>query len=254
MDSMPMLHRREQQCRGLDESVFYSIGADASKQEGEDYFLIREDALHIRKHKHFAANPIGCLRVESRTKPISTLAYGQATLHKKIARLAHAIMLDSGDLNERHRNKVVSADADRRTERRLWHLANVFNHADFNRVCSDLEAGTLDFNDMSAFGGFAFPRLTDCLGLMHILCNALKKGLKAQEDWPALEKCFRSIARLMKTRGLRKRFLSICLRQAPHEVKMYFRHWSGGTFTWKWDKMEVLFLQLALRIRPLLHY
>ena len=89
MDRMLMIFRRAQWQRGFYRDCFFQLGADASPQLGEDYFIVLEEVLEVTRRPAWEHQPLSVLSVETRAKPLTTLGWSEASLAKKHARLAH---------------------------------------------------------------------------------------------------------------------------------------------------------------------
>ena len=93
---------------------------------GEDYFAIRECVLWIRMYEGWEHNPLRCLRVEDRIKPLTTLAWGEGSLAKWLARTGHAVILEAGDFKDKYRIQVRQTYADQGTEKGIGQAPNIF--------------------------------------------------------------------------------------------------------------------------------
>jgi hypothetical protein len=54
-------------------------------------------------------------------------------------------------------------------------------------------------------------------------------------EWKAIEKFIRLLVRFLSEKGLRDRFIHICLKDCPQSVKNKFSSWSGKKFDWRWE-------------------
>ena len=61
-----------------------------------------------------------------------------------------------------------------------------------------------------------------------------------------MEQHFRSLATFLSRRGLRRRFFELCCRHDIRRGKV-MQQWTGGTFTWRWEKLYVFLHQLKRR-------
>eukprot|EP00959_Pyramimonas_sp_CCMP1952_P352424 7383958-Pyramimonas_sp.AAC.1 len=83
-----------------------------------------------------------------------------------------------------------------------------------------------------------------------MLFNGLKNAVCKMEGWATIESHFRALARFLASRGLRSRFIKRCL--AGHrQVAPLFLTFTGGTFTWRWEKLEIFLSQVAVRFQAL---
>eukprot|EP00959_Pyramimonas_sp_CCMP1952_P189023 3953534-Pyramimonas_sp.AAC.1 len=113
MDRMLMLYRRAQWDRGYYQDCFFQLGADSSPQIGEDFFIVREEVLTVKRRPGWENTPLAVLTVESRTKPLTTLGWGESGLGKKHARMAHICILEAGETHqEAYRSKMRQGYAD----------------------------------------------------------------------------------------------------------------------------------------------
>ena len=113
-------------------------------------------------------------------------------------------------------------------------------------VIARLEAGKLGPNQLDAVQARMWPTAWDTPGHLHIVFNALKKGIQSLPEWPSLEQHFRSLATFLSRRGLRRRFVELCCRHDIRRGKV-MQQWTGGTFTWRWEKLYVFLHQLKRR-------
>eukprot|EP00974_Lingulodinium_polyedra_P020608 1994861-Lingulodinium_polyedra.AAC.1 len=126
MDRLLMLYRRAQLRAGFLKDRFVYMGADSSPQLQENYMIIREELVYIPQCSPSTAEPLAAVSVESRTKPPTTLAWGEGSLAKKLCRVAHSILLDAGqDGASEYLSRVRGCYSDQGTEKALWESPNI---------------------------------------------------------------------------------------------------------------------------------
>lgn len=115
----------------------------------------------------------------------------------------------------------------------------------------EIDMGNLSLDDVTAQSGNMWPNAWDVPGHLHMVFNALKKGVQAMRQWPEIEKAFRSIANFLGKRGLRRRFVAKCCVNLGPQTAL-FKYWSGGNFSWRWEKLYVFLVQLVMRLPVLI--
>ena len=141
--------------------------------------------------------------------------------------------------------------ADQGTERHIWTCPNIFAMGQTSQIIDRLASGDLQLDDVDAENGMMWPKVWDTPGHLHMLFGALKKGCLAMPQWKDLEAGFRGLGNFMGKRGLRKRFVSKCIQDRVANAAM-FSKWTGGNFSWRWEKLYVFLFQLRPRIKILI--
>eukprot|EP00959_Pyramimonas_sp_CCMP1952_P230998 4828921-Pyramimonas_sp.AAC.1 len=141
--------------------------------------------------------------------------------------------------------------ADQGTEKDLWACPNILGMDGTNDIINRLRTGALNISDVDVMRGRMWPRAWETPGHLHILFNALKKGVNAIPHWKELETGLRSLGVFLGKRGLRRRLISKCCSNHAHAASV-FKGWSGGNFSWRWEKLYVFLLQLRYRIKLLI--
>ena len=114
-----------------------------------------------------------------------------------------------------------------------------------------LEHGVLTHADSEAHEGFLFPMGRTYAGHSHIHHNGFEICLKSLEPWPLVERAFRGLARFLSKKGLRDLFRHCLLHRINEADCAVLSEFCGGCYTWKWDKLEILLLQLYLQVPAL---
>lgn len=247
VDCMTMLFRRWQFQQGVFSSTYFTLGADASPQLQHNYLIVKEEAMQMPMVDARDTNPMRHLVVESRIKPVTTLGWGEANLEQQLVRMLHAIKLESGDCTNEYLQRVRTTYSDQGLEKDLWAAPNVYppNQARLQELFGRLRTGQVQLQDADADDGYLFPNNLAFPGHLHVIYGAFRKAVTSMVDWPEIERHFRALATFLSKKGLRDRFAEICLQVPGRRIhKSLFRKWSGGVFTWKWDKLETFLLQL----------
>ena len=248
MDEMVMLYRRLSWSRDMYKDSFFQLGADTSPQLNEDYLVLREDVLTVRRWSDWQNNPLSCLTVEQRTKLLTTVGWGEKALIKLHARVTHACVVESGmeHINS-YRPRMRQGYADQGTEAGLWSLPNILDVHGTRDVIQDIETGRISLDSIEASHGRMWPNAWEIPGFLHILWNALKKAVMSMPPWKELEVAFRAIAVFLCKRGLRRRFIAKCCIGLGVECSLFYT-WEGGNFSWRWEKLFIFLVQLRPRL------
>ncbi len=114
---MPLLYRQEQWGWGFYKERNFQLSAASTPQLGEDQFVVCEEVLIVRRYLGCEDNPRKCLQAESRTKPLTTLAWGESGLSKKHVRQSHTVIMGAGAAHrEEYRVRSAQGFADQGTE------------------------------------------------------------------------------------------------------------------------------------------
>jgi hypothetical protein len=239
MDRMLMFYRRRQWEEGFYNDSYFQLGVDSSPQIGMDYLVVREEVLTVKRYDGWIHNPLSCLSVESRTKPLTTMAWGESDLARKLVRLGHALYLETGSKHyDSYRHRMRHGYSDQGTEKGLWSCPNVLALDTVSGITRQAETGALRLSDAAAREGKMFPNAWESAGHLHMAFNALKKGLEAISIWKLFEGHLRSFGTFLGRRGLRKRFAVKCLSDRPRDFRMFLA-WTGGAFSWRWEKLYI---------------
>ena len=151
MDAMLMLYRQEQWKRGFYKDVSFQVGADSSPQIGEDYFVVREELVRVVPHKGWQHNPLSCLRIASRTKPLTSTGWGETGLAKKHTRMSHCVWLDAGEQHHAdYRRQTKQCFADQGTEKALWSCPNILGLDTTEDIITRLNNGEMQLHGIEA--------------------------------------------------------------------------------------------------------
>ena len=72
---------------------------------------------------------------------------------------------------------------------------------------------------------FFFPRALWVSGPMHICWNAFESACKTSPHWEQTQEVLAAILSFLCHRGLRERFVQVCLHGEPAAVKDEFKYW-----------------------------
>ena len=135
-------------------------------------------------------------------------------------------------------------------EKSIWNVACIIKESEeICRLVRDLKLGRIELNGQGN-DGWLFQNGLDFPGHLHIIFRTMEKTFVAMDDWTIIEGHFRVLASFMSCSALRERFIEKCL-DGHREFGCLFNYWSGGNFSWRWEKMEGFLLQLS-RVLPLL--
>ena len=155
---MLMLLRRKEFERGFYKDAYFQLGVDSSPQIQEDYLVAREEVLTFSQRQGWQHNPLGCLQVESRTKVLTTLAWGETSATKKHVRLCHTCILDT---SEKHigdyRQRMCQGYSDQGTEKTLWRFPNILGLAETRNIIHEINNGGRTLHDATSQEGFMWP-------------------------------------------------------------------------------------------------
>ena len=134
--------------RGFYKAVSFQVGADSSPQIGEDYFVVREELVRVVPHKGWQHNPLSCLRIASRTKPLTSIGWGETGLAKKHTRMSHCVWLDAGEQHHAdYRRQTKQCFADQGTEKALWSCPNILGLDTTEDIITRLNNGEMQLDE-----------------------------------------------------------------------------------------------------------
>ena len=152
--------------------MLFTWGPDSSPQLQENYMIVREEVVYIPECSPFSAKPLAEVSVESRTKPPTTLAWGESGLTKKLCRLAHSILLDAGQGASESLSRVRGCYSDQGAEKALWTCPNIIHQDGLRDVLAGLSAGTMVLDDSAVRRlGYMFPHAWDWPAHLHALVH-----------------------------------------------------------------------------------
>ena len=120
-------------------------------------------------------------------------------------------------------------------------------------VIDKLLSGDMALSHPDARRSYLFLAAMTCPGHLHILFRAYQMLLQSLPEWVTAEKHFRSLASFLSKKGYRDRFSQKCLEAAPTK-RPCFKHWTGGSFTWRWEKLQIFLQQLLVVLDSMLSF
>ena len=180
-------------------------------------------------------------RFSSHPWQITALGYGAANLTYKLRNILHGVLKKVGDAKEmdRFRYQVLGWTSDQGTERKLADcaFATEASYEQLKKIASSVWLEEIPLAGTSARQNYLFPNCLYMPGHLHILQNALEEATKKSTLWGAnFEDGLRAVTGVLNSRGLRQRFVAVCMSAATQTERAMFRGAAKQHISWRWEK------------------
>lgn len=250
LDMMAMLYERQLVKDNRSRCVFRYLQADASPQGNFNYFCVREERLQMSVGT--GANPMTTARLETHSLPVAVLGWGQSGAEQKFAKLVHSAILENGVSGmSSWRESTRGFLSDQGVERMLADMPNLLceNTEQLRAKLRQLQTGGLTFGDRHTVADYFWPSALGVHGHAHMIFGALEEAVTSLAQWPVLDKSIRLLTRFLKERGLRERFVAICMVNATPQERAVLANWEGKRFDWRWENLAKTLAQVC-RVLP----
>ena len=87
---------------------------------------------------------------------------------------------------------------------------------------------------------FMFPRALWVSGPLHLLWNAFETSIKSSPRWDDTKEQLTAVLHFLGHKGLRQRYVEVCLGDQPADVRDLFKHWRLVARVWVWLRVRVV--------------
>ena len=150
-----------------------------------------------------ASGPLLLFKWIRRTLPVAVLGQGATSAAHKVAKVVHALALETGDELMDHRlENITGFLADQGAEIKIGDAPKICeNIAD---IIKTIETDEVSWLETSAFKAYLLPKALTFPDNLHAVFNALEEGMKSSSCWTPFEPLFRQACLFSATRNPRQ--------------------------------------------------
>ena len=181
---------------------------------------------------------------EFRHKPLTTLGYGTEGSLYKGCNCMHASLVESGrKYQDKERNEVYTWETDQGADVEVADMAMVDPDClgDVDGVMTAVAENKATLQSPEVASAFFLPKALRFTDLLHLLYNPFKAAAEKLPEYKQLEGHWKSIALFFGDRGLRMRYVMLCVKGSATSFgyEAVVREWKvHHNFDWKWEYVD----------------
>lgn len=148
-----------------------------------------------------------------------------------------------GEALDRWRASIRGICSDQGVEVGLCDLPDISRPEEMMKLLQS--DGPQDLVQVTAGSSYFFPNALLVMGPLHIIWNAFESCISGLKVWPEFRELLSGILGFLGNRGLRRRFVEVCMQDCSADVKSDFDSWRHKVADWKWQYVEETFQRLS---------
>ena len=189
----------------------------------------------------------------------TVLGYGAGNLAFKFRNIVHSILLkcNTSDELQEYRESVVGFTSDQGTERKLADCAFAvkLNLESLKQIAHAVHEEELPLASEETLQSYMFPYCLIMFGHIHMLMNGLEHAVLSSKMWGSnFSDGLQALLTFLNSKGLRQRFVALCMAHAPLTHKKMFDNFSKQHLDWRWESLANLLNHIVPLIPFLIQY